>query len=237
MVWTSQRLFMASYYGAHLARLDPSCPWHPGARPDDNPRFLGPRKDPPLLFQRPYGRATDRRSQTHDSRPRSELSRSCGRQLLPLREAVRTGWLFLFRQRPAAHAIPTLTLPPEGADDFQRQKKEGEPSRHESASAFIKARAAGHSRAGSCARASTETSSEYPPAFRTRKKGAKSQGSAAGGATILAGGDGDVTQELYMRGQIVGGLAVLEHSARAASNRAAGRSGITNPPTVHSRKS
>lgn len=60
MVWTSQRLFMASYYGAHLARFDPSCPWHPGARPDDNPRFLGPMKDPPLLLQRPYGRATDR---------------------------------------------------------------------------------------------------------------------------------------------------------------------------------
>ena len=60
MVWASQRLFMASYYGAHLARFDPSCPWHPGARPDDNPRFLGPMKDPPLLLQRPYGRATDR---------------------------------------------------------------------------------------------------------------------------------------------------------------------------------
>jgi len=60
MVWASNRLFLAAYYGAHLARFDPARPWRKGSLPEDNPRFLGQMKDPPLMLHRPYGKARDR---------------------------------------------------------------------------------------------------------------------------------------------------------------------------------
>lgn len=60
MVWASNRLFLAAYYGAHLSRFDPSRSWQKGRDAEANPRLLGPMKDPPLLLQRPYGKALDR---------------------------------------------------------------------------------------------------------------------------------------------------------------------------------
>ena len=59
MVWSADKLFMGSYYGAHLDRYDPSRPWRKDKSARANPATLGQFRSDGQLLQRPYGRAID----------------------------------------------------------------------------------------------------------------------------------------------------------------------------------
>jgi streptogramin lyase len=59
MLFTSGKLFMAAYYGAHLARFDPARPWKMDNSVRSNPASLGQMKTSPPVLQRPYGKALD----------------------------------------------------------------------------------------------------------------------------------------------------------------------------------
>lgn len=60
MAVSRQKLFMASYNGAHLDRLDPERPLRKGVSPAGNPAHLGSMKEEGLPLQRPAGVAMDK---------------------------------------------------------------------------------------------------------------------------------------------------------------------------------
>lgn len=59
MVWSGDRLFLASYTGAVVTRYDPKRPWRYDRSVQANPRQLGRIKDSGLALHRTHGKAVD----------------------------------------------------------------------------------------------------------------------------------------------------------------------------------
>lgn len=58
MAFAEGKLFLGSYYAAHLTRYAPDRPWRRDSSLAANPASLGQMKDPPYPLMRPYGTAT-----------------------------------------------------------------------------------------------------------------------------------------------------------------------------------
>lgn len=59
MVWSGERLFMASYTNAVVTRFDPNRPWRYDRSVQANPRQFGPIKDSGPALHRTHGKASD----------------------------------------------------------------------------------------------------------------------------------------------------------------------------------
>lgn len=57
MVWSGERLFMASYTGAYVTRYDPKRPWRYDRSVQANPRQLGKIKESTPFLHRTHGKA------------------------------------------------------------------------------------------------------------------------------------------------------------------------------------
>lgn len=60
MAFSRDKLFLGSYYGAHLTRYQPGKPWKKDKTLSANPAHLGIMKEDGLSLQRPYGATLDK---------------------------------------------------------------------------------------------------------------------------------------------------------------------------------
>lgn len=121
MVWSGGRLFMASYPGAFVTRLDPARPLRPDASAQANPRQFGRIKDLPLPLHRTHGRACDPAGNVYFAAKGDYGCEDSGICRIDIETESVTRWIY------PATTMTALTFLPQEGRLLVCERRKGEP--------------------------------------------------------------------------------------------------------------